>query len=85
MALIENVVEFIVIFFKCIYYWLKAIFMFFVPHSYFRKDISGQVVLITGAGEVCETWEYSNAELVVLLLFLLHILNSELCRLSVNF
>ncbi|ELT99901.1 hypothetical protein CAPTEDRAFT_124216 [Capitella teleta] len=32
------------------YYWLESIVLFFVPASFRRKDVSGQKVLITGAG-----------------------------------
>ncbi|CAK8672487.1 unnamed protein product [Clavelina lepadiformis] len=34
--------------FIAIYYWLEAIFRFFVPRA--RKDVRGDIVLVTGAG-----------------------------------
>jgi len=32
------------------YYTLEATVLFFVPSRYRRKDVNGQIVLITGAG-----------------------------------
>jgi len=32
------------------YYTLEATVLFFVPSRYRRKDVKGQIVLITGAG-----------------------------------
>lgn len=46
----ELVKETILMILSIIYYWLKAIVLTFVPTSLQAKDISGETVLITGAG-----------------------------------
>lgn len=49
-SLMEVLKELLVILTKVAYYWMKAIFLAFVPTSFIAKDISGQTVLVTGAG-----------------------------------
>lgn len=46
----QSILDCLITLLKVIYYWTEAIYMFFLPHKYFKKDISGQKVLITGAG-----------------------------------
>ncbi|XP_025091029.1 epidermal retinol dehydrogenase 2-like [Pomacea canaliculata] len=48
--MLESLCEFFVVLGKVIYAWLEAVFLFFVPTSFIAKDISGQTVLVTGAG-----------------------------------
>lgn len=47
---LEEVFAFVTLHMKVIYYWIEAICMFILPHKYFRKDIQGKTVLVTGAG-----------------------------------
>ena len=47
---LEAVTELLLLLCRVVYYWLEAIVMVFVPTSVIAKDISGQTVLITGAG-----------------------------------
>jgi len=49
-AFIEAMWEAITALFWVICYWLEAVVIFFIPHSYRRKSVEGQKVLITGAG-----------------------------------
>ena len=46
----EAILEFFTLLFKIVYFWFEAVVKFVVPHRYFRKDVRGQKVLITGAG-----------------------------------
>ncbi|KAK7502846.1 hypothetical protein BaRGS_00005795 [Batillaria attramentaria] len=48
--LLEAVWEMLVTLGRVVYFWLEAIFLAFVPTSFIAKDISGQTVLVTGAG-----------------------------------
>ena len=49
--MLEGLAELLLLLCRVVYYWLEAIVMAFVPTSVVAKDISGQTVLITGAGQ----------------------------------
>ena len=42
-----------------LYYILEAIVLFFVPSRYRKKDVEGQIVLITGAGIFFQLYSYT--------------------------
>jgi len=44
------VLEFLWVLLSLCYYILEALVLFFIPASYRKKDVEGQIVLITGAG-----------------------------------
>ncbi|KAK7502845.1 hypothetical protein BaRGS_00005794 [Batillaria attramentaria] len=46
----ESLLEFVQLLFSIAYYWLQAILRCILPVSWIKKDVSGQTVLITGAG-----------------------------------
>lgn len=49
-SFLENLAEFAQLLFKIVYFWIEAIFLCFCPSKWTKKDVSGQTVLITGAG-----------------------------------
>jgi len=49
MNLFQETIWFFILLF---YYILEATVLFFVPTRYRKKDVKGQIVLITGAGNV---------------------------------
>ena len=51
----ESILEFVTLLLKMTFYWLEAMLKCLVPSSYLRKDVKGQRVLITGAGNVMLT------------------------------
>ncbi|XP_076437686.1 protein dhs-3-like [Babylonia areolata] len=46
----EAFAEFFMFLYKVTYYWWEAIFKCILPSKWFKKDVAGQRVLITGAG-----------------------------------
>jgi len=46
----EAFIEAITALFWVVYYWLEAVVIFCIPHTYRTKSVTGQKVLITGAG-----------------------------------
>lgn len=45
------IVETVVVLFQVAYFWLQAIVLAFIPASYRSKDVAGETVLVTGAGD----------------------------------
>jgi hypothetical protein len=46
----ESIAEFFKTLLMVVFFWLEAVVKFFIPRKFYRKDVSGQKVLITGAG-----------------------------------
>lgn len=47
---VDGLKEFFITLFLIIYYWIKATILAFIPASWRAKDVSGETVLVTGAG-----------------------------------